>query len=222
MKWIGILARAYAVLAAYLLAFAALIVGILLSQGLVTREKAAKALEILRMPPEKAPPSDPSSPEEAARRAEEARIARGDALDARERELQKLLERVSSRTGQLENERRRLESERLLFDQARAAAEKAKADLVTAESDAVMASNLPILSKMDGAGIVSVLRHMDDPSFVRYLRALKPSKAVEVLDAVRNAPELEAEFRRVPSEAPKGAKTRAELLMEEFKKASQG
>ena len=55
--------------------------------------------------------------------------------------------------------------------------------------------------------------------FVRYLRALRPGKAAEVLEAIRTDPQFEDEFRRVPQEAPAGTKTRSERLLEEFKKA---
>ena len=73
-----------------------------------------------------------------------------------------------------------------------------------------------------GAAIVTVLQGWDNPTFVRYLRALKPSKAAEVIDALQNDPAFEQEFRRPPPGSPRGTRPRAALLMEEFKKAPPG
>jgi hypothetical protein len=71
---------------------------------------------------------------------------------------------------------------------------------------------------MEAPGIVSVLKSGDDARFVRYLRALRPAKAAEVLEALRTDPQFEDGFRRVPADAPPGTKTRFERLNEEFRK----
>ena len=102
---------------------------------------------------------------------------------------------------------------------AAADAKKAQDELALTKSDAELAANVPILSRMEAPGIVSVLKSGDDARFVRYLRALRPGKAAEGLEALRVDPQLEDEFRRVPPDAPPGTKTRTERLNEEFKKA---
>jgi hypothetical protein len=72
---------------------------------------------------------------------------------------------------------------------------------------------------MEAPGIVAVLKDGDDASFVRHLRAMRPSKAAEVLEALRVDPQFEQEFRKVPPDAPAGAKPRMQRLNEEFQKS---
>jgi hypothetical protein len=75
---------------------------------------------------------------------------------------------------------------------------------------------------MEGAALLELWQGWDDARIVSYLRALKPSKAAEVLEAMRTDPQFNATFRQLPPGAPRGAKTRVELIMEEFKKAPAG
>ena len=191
----------------------------LFMSGAVRSDRLADAVSALRegAPPRPAPsPEEPRGPEEAERRQA------ADGLLKREEELRRLDVRVAARQAQVEADRLRVAEAA-----ARLKAEREKFDLerqetVRTKTDADLAANVPILSKMDGASIVAVLKGWDDATFVRYLRALKPSKAAEALDAVQNDPKFEPEFRRLPPGAPRGARTRAELLMEEFRKAPQG
>jgi hypothetical protein len=176
----------------------------------------AAALALREGPPPPAPPAAPEPPDEAERR----RAA--DAIARREEELGRLETRIAARQQQIEAERLRVAEAAARLKGEREAFERARRESVDTELAADLAANVPILSKLDGASIVGVLKAWDDPTFVRYLRALRPSKAAEVIDALQNDPRFEAEFRRVPAGAPRGARTRAELLMDELKKSPQG
>src|SRR6185295_11400907 len=93
-------------------------------------------------------------------------------------------------------------------------AKKAQAEFAQTKSDAELSANVPILTRMEAPGIVAVLKSGDDARFVRYLRALRPSKSAEVLEALRTDPQFEDEFRRVPPEAPAGSRPRFERVNE--------
>jgi hypothetical protein len=75
--------------------------------------------------------------------------------------------------------------------------------LDAAGTDAEMQANLPIFSRMDGAAILARMKPWDDARVARYLRAMRPGKAAEVLEAMG----LDPEFR-----------TRADRVMEELKR----
>jgi hypothetical protein len=206
------LLRACTVLAAYAMALLVLVVAILFLSGALTRERVRESYQVLRgraplaLRPVEAPP-----PESLAERE---RI-----LEKRTQELQKLEERTTARLAMIRAEQETLERKRQESLAAGAAARKAQEDALQANWDAELSANVPILSRMEAPGIISVLKAGDDARFVRYLRALRPGKAAEVLEAIRTDPQFEDEFRRVPPDAPPGTRTRAEKLLEEFKKA---
>lgn len=191
----------------------------LFMSGAVTTERVAEAARVLKegAAPRVVRPADPvPAPDEAERRQA------ADALVKREEDLARLETRIVARQQQVESERLRVAEAAAKLKADREAFEQERQETVETKTDADLAANVPILSKMDGASIVSVLKGWDDATFVRYLRALRPSKAAEVLDALQSDPKYEAEFRRLPPGAPRGARTRAELLMDEFRKAPQG
>ena len=211
--------RIYAGASGLLVAVAIALGAALFLSGAVSSERLAAAARVLKegeapRPPVPAP--EPQAPDEAEQRQAAEALAR------REEELGLLEARVAARQAQVEADRLRVAEAAAKLKADRETFEQERQETVRTKTDADLAANVPILSKMDGASIVAVLKGWDDATFVRYLRALRPSKAAEVLDALQNDPKYESEFRRLPPGAPRGARTRAELLMEEFKKAPQG
>jgi len=211
-KFFGWLLKAYAFLAAYAVALVALIAATLFWTGAVTGERMKAAFQTLRARP--SAPEPPTEKKSADGVAERERI-----LERRTRELQKLDERTGTRLTMIRAEQEALDRKRQEAAAAMAEAKKAQEDIAQTKSDAELAANVPILSRMEAPGIVSILKSGDDARFVRYLRALRPGKAAEVLEALRIDPQFDEEFRRVPSDSPPGTKARAERLNEEFKKA---
>ena len=209
------LLKIYAVLAAYAVAILAAVVLVLLWNGALTRDRIGAAVQTLRGTPSSAPASGGAPEGKPATTLDE----REQILEKRTQELQVLEERVATRLALIRAEQETLDKKRQDAVVATAEAKKALEELAQAKSDAELAANVPILSRMEAPGIVAVLKSGDDARFVRYLRALRPGKAAEVLEAIRTDPQLEDEFRRVPQEAPPGTKSRAERLNEEFKKA---
>jgi hypothetical protein len=208
----GRLLKAYAALAAFGMTLLLLVIAALVLNGALTRERVRESFQVLRG---RAPaPVRSAEPPPSDGLAERERI-----LEKRTQELQKLEERTASRLTMIRAEQETLERKRQDALTASAAAKKAQDEAAQANSDAELSANVPILSRMEAPGIVAVLKAGDDARFVRYLRALRPGKAAEVLEAVRTDPQFEDEFRRLPPEAPAGTKTRADRLLEEFKKA---
>ncbi|HXG59740.1 MAG TPA: hypothetical protein VNO22_00060, partial [Planctomycetota bacterium] len=121
---------------------------------------------------------------------------------------------VSARLLQLEREREDLERRRNELRAAEARARREAEGRALAAAEAELAANVPIFSRLEGDALAALLRGWDDAQIVRYLRALRPSKAAEVLEALRTAPEFEAEFRR----AAPGKKPRLEGILEELRK----
>lgn len=188
----------------------------LFSSGALEPARLAAAAAVLRNGPAPAPVPAAATPAEAAGREAAESLVR------REDELRRLEGRIAARQAQLDAERARFLEEGARLKTEREAFDLRRRDDAQGGIDADLAANVPILSRMDGASIVAALRGWDDVSFVRTLRALKPGKAAEVIDALQNDAAFEQEFRRLPAGAPRGARTRAELLMEEFKKAPRG
>jgi hypothetical protein len=209
---IGAILRAYAALSAYVLALLILLGAVLLGTRTLTVDRLREALAVLRRKPDAAVPEKPRP---AGFPSAEAQAA----LELKTEELRRLEDRVGARIGRLKAEQDELERRRRLALAAEAASGNRRQERDQAESDAEMAANLPILSKMDGAGIVALMKDWDDPRIVRYLRALRPGKAAEVIEAIRTDPRFEGEFRTVRGDAPPGTKSRADRLNEEFSKA---
>ncbi len=216
VNFFGMLVRAYAALSGYVVALLLILVVVLLGTHTLSPERVKEALAVLRRKPEAAAKAAaPGAPKPAEAPSPE----RERQLERKAEELRRLEDRVGSQIAQMRGEQEALEKRRQDALAAEAAALKARQGLARAESDAEMTANLPILSKMDGAGIVGLLKGWNDPRIVKYLRALKPGKAAEVIEAIRTDPQFEEEFRRVPADAPPGTKSRAERLSEEFSKA---
>src|SRR5262245_58569693 len=206
------LLKVYAVLAAWAVAILAIVLAVLFWRGALTGPRIDAAVQALRGRPAPAEPVAEKKPTGSL--AEREQI-----LEQRSKELEKLEERTAVRLALIRAEQEALERKREAAIAATAEAKKAQDELAQGKSDAELAANVPILSRMEAPEIISVLKTGDDARFVRYLRALRPGKAAEVLDALRTDPQFEDEFRRVPPEAPPGTKTRAARILEEFKKA---
>lgn len=220
MKMIlGGLLRGYAILAGWTVFLALILFGVLWFSGRVTEERARAAARVLRdgLPPQ-APPRV-VTPQEEWKEYESARRQRDEILERRTRDLAKLEDMVQIRMAQVEADRARLDKERQEHQALASKAAELKKQAEAAKTDAELEANLPILSRMDGPSVLALTRGWEDARIVRYLRALKPSKAAEVLEAMRVDPQFEQEFRKVAPDAPKGTLTRAELIMEELKKA---
>jgi len=210
--FLGRLVKAYTALAAFGMTLLLLVIAALFLSGAVNRDRVRESFQALRgrapAPVRSAEPSPPDSLTERER-----------ILEKRTQELQKLEDRTTTRLAMSRAEQETLERKRQESLAASAAARKAQEEASQANSDAELSANVPILSRLEAPGIVAVLKAGDDARFVRYLRALRPGKAAEVLEAIRTDPQFEDDFRRVPPEAPAGTKSRADKILEEFKKA---
>ncbi|HLF93249.1 MAG TPA: hypothetical protein VJB14_07300 [Planctomycetota bacterium] len=213
------LVKAYAAVAAYTMLLLAIIAAVLLGSGTLSPERVKEAVQVLRTPKEKSVERTPTLTDEARKELEKTQRQRQETLVLREKDLQKLEARLTGELVQVRRGRDDVEKARKDLKDDREQLKKDQEALAASKIDAEITANLPILSKMDGVGVVSLMKGWDDARFVRYLRAMKPAKAAEVLDTVRGDPQFEAEFRRLPEDAPPGAKSRADRLMDEFKKA---
>jgi hypothetical protein len=205
------LVKAYAILASWAVAVMLIVLGVMFWGGMLSGHRLKLGYEAMRGKAPAVVPAPPAKPADGL--SERERI-----LEQRSQELRKLDERAGVRLALIRAEQETLDRKRQDELAAAAEAKKAKDDLALARSDAELEANVPILSRMEAPGIISVLKTGDDARFVRYLRALRPGKAAEVLEALRTDPQLEDEFRRKPVDAPSGTKTRAERLNEEFSK----
>jgi hypothetical protein len=195
------LLKGYAVIAAVALALATLIVAVLFWRGALTGERIQAAMGVLR-----------------AKSPVAASAPKDEIPEKTFRELQRLEDRVVAQMALLKAEQEGMGRKRRESLAVVAEAKKALAELAQAEMDGELEANLPILSRMDGAGIVVLMKGWDDIRFVRHLRALKPAKAAEVVEAIQSDPRFEQEFRQ----APPGTKTRAERLAEELQVPFRG
>jgi hypothetical protein len=193
LAWVG---RVYAVVAAFTGGLLVAVAAVLFATGALTAERLRAAAEALRAPaPAAAPPAAPP-----------AAAPSGD--------LEALEAFVSARLLQLEREREELERRRRELREAEGRARREAEGRAVAAAEAELTANVPIFSRLEGADLAALLRGWDDATIVRYLRALRPSKAAEVLEALRTGPEFEEEFRR----AAPGRKPRLEAILEEFRK----
>jgi hypothetical protein len=206
------LLKVYALLAAWVVALIAIAVGVLTWRGSLNLARVDAAWQALRGRPAAVEPVP------VEKKPSDSVAEREQILEQRSQELRKLDERAAVRLALIRAEQETLEQKRKDAVAAAAEAKKAREELAQGRSDTELEANVPILSRMEAPGIVSVLKTGDDARFVRYLRALRPGKAADVLEALRTDPQFEGEFRRVPPDAPPGTKTRAERLNEEFSK----
>jgi hypothetical protein len=203
--------KAYAAAAGYAVAVFFLIVAVLLLTGAITGERLDAAFNALRG-------RRPESPVAMEKKPSDGLVEREQILEKKTLELQKLEERTLARLSLIKAEQESLDRLRKTAETASAEAKAAQKEFSTLKSDAELDVNLPILSRMEAPGIVAVLKDGDDGRFVRHLRAMRPSKAAEVLEVLRVDPQFEQEFRRVPPDAPAGTKPRMQRLNEEFQK----
>lgn len=201
MRVLAWAARVYAAVAAFTGVLVAAVAAVLWATGSVTADRLRAAAEALRAP---AP---------AVRTASAAAPAAPSAGAAPELEVLEAF--VSARLLELKRAREDLERQRREVREAQARVRKEGEARAAAAVEAELAANVPIFSRLEGADLAALLRGWEDAAIVRYLRALRPSKAAEVLEALRTGPEFEEEFRRG---AP-GKKPRLEAILEEFRKA---
>jgi hypothetical protein len=206
----GIL-KAYAAAAAYVVAVFFLITAVLFLTGAITGERLDAAFQALRG-------RRPETFVVAEKKPADGLAEREEILEKRTQEVQKLEERTVARLSLIRAEQDTLERKRTESDAAAAEAKRAQREFAAVKSDAELDANLPILTRMEAPGIVAVRKDGDDARFVRHLRAMRPSKAAEVLEALRVDPQFEQEFRKVPGDAPPGTKPRMQRLNEEFQK----
>lgn len=206
------LLKAYAAMAGYAVAVFLLIASVLFLSGAITGERLEAAFGALRG-------QRPGPVVVAAKKSPDGLAEREQILEKRTQELQKMEERTRVRLSLVKAEQETLDRKRAAADMAAAEAKRAQQEFAAQQSNAELGVNLPILSRMEAPGIVAVLKDGDDASFVRHLRAMRPSKAAEVLEALRVDPQFEQEFRKVPADAPAGAKPRMQRLNEEFQKS---
>ncbi|HYF01230.1 MAG TPA: hypothetical protein VEJ18_20065, partial [Planctomycetota bacterium] len=137
-------------------------------------------------------------------------------LEERRQELERLEARLAARQAQLDADRARAEEAeaRLQAERQRLEAQRALAGVGEAEA----AANAAIFDRMDPAELIELLRRWDNAGFVRHLRAMRPSKAAEVLALLHADPRFE-EFRRPAPGAPKGAPTRLDEILHEMRKS---
>lgn len=208
------LLRIYAGLTAIGAALVAVAAAALFASGALTGERLSDALRVVREGPPR--PVAPRPPGEEAALREEVRRAAEDALARRQEDLRRLETRVAARALLVEADRARLEEDRRRHAEtaAQLRAERESAGTSGAEE---ASSILPLFSRMEGAEIAEAMKDWDDARIVRMIRSLRPTKAAEVIAALRTDPRFEQEFRRPPAGAPKGTKTRLERLFEALK-----
>jgi len=211
-EFLGWLLRGYAALAGYAVAVFLLIVLVLMGSGALTSERLSASFEALRG-------RSPAPAVVADRKPTEDLSEREQILEKKTLELQKLEERAGARLSLLKAEQEALDRKRAEAETVLVEAKRVQQDAAATKSDAELAANVPILSRMEPAGIIALLKDGDDARFVRHLRAMRPTKAAEVLEALRTDPQFEQEFRRAPADAPPGSKTRVQRLNEEFQKS---
>ena len=211
-EFLGWLLKGYAALAGYAVAVFLLIVLVLMGSGALTSDRVSAAFEALRgrspapaIVTEKKPTEDLSEREQI--------------LEKKTLELQKLEERAGARLSLIKAEQETLDRKRAEAETVLVEAKRVQQEAVASKSDAELAANVPILSRMEPAGIIALLKDGDDARFVRHLRAMRPTKAAEVLEALRTDPQFEQEFRRAAADAPPGSKPRVQRLNEEFQKS---
>ena len=157
--------------------------------------------------------------DEAASTQEDARARIEQLKQEREKLAMKDLQAITQGDlVRLDARRKELDKKIQEYKTSAAAAKSAQDSLESVEIDAEMQANVPIFAKMEGVAILSLMKGWENPRIVRYLRALKASKAAEVLEAMRMDPLFERNFRQPPPGADPESPTRFDLVMEEFKK----
>ena len=198
--WCVVMGMAGAVVATMLVA--------LVAAGALTPDRLQAAAEALRGGAVAQAPPPPVVEDDAARRQAEA------SLEQRRQELERLETRLAARQAQLDADRARAEEAeaRLRVERERLEAQQAQAGVGEAEA----AANAAIFDRMDPADLIDLLKRWDDAGFVRHLRAMRPSRAAEVLELLQSDPRYE-EFRRPPAGAAKGAPTRLDSILKEMR-----
>lgn len=215
--------RAYVLASAALMTLLGAVLLWMVLAGDLSRDRFRAAVAAFRRPPATPPtaparPATAAIPEEGWKEFEAARNAARTAQGEKARDLERLGASVTSQIALLEAERANLDRARKAHDEAAARARKDREELAAVKTDAELTANLPILSKMDGPAVLSLMKGWEDARIVRYLRAMKPAKVLEVLEALKTDPQFEQDFRQPPAGAPKGAVTRADRLVDEFMK----
>lgn len=211
-EFLGWLLKIYAALAGYAVAVLLLIAAVLAGSGALTGERVSAGFEALRG-------RSPASVVVTEKKPIEDLSEREQILEKKTLELQKLEERTGARLSLIKAEQETLDRKRAEAETVLVEAKRVQQEAVASKSDAELAANVPILSRMEPAGVVAILKDGDDARFVRHLRAMRPTKAAEVLEALRTDPQFEQEFRRLPQDAPAGSRSRVQRLNEEFQKS---
>lgn len=198
--WCAVMGLAGAIGATVLVALAA--------AGALEPDRLRAAAEALQG--EAPAPPAPVVDDGALRRQAEA------SLEERRHELERLEARLAARQTQLDADRARAEEAegRLQAERQRLEAQRATAGVGEAEA----AANAAIFDRMDPVEMIELLKRWDNSGFVRHLRAMRPSRAAEVLALLQSDPRFE-EFRRSAPGAPKGAPSRLDEILTEMRKS---
>ncbi len=199
-RWVERLWAAWRACAAAAALFLAIFALALLASGTLPPGRLADAARALAgKGPAPAPAPGPPAEADWKRLGEAQRRAEA-VLRGRRAEIDRLDDAVSARLVGLRAERGRLEEARRAAQEAEARLRARMEDLSAAEEDAEMRANLPILSRMDGASILELVKGWEDARVARYLRAMRPSKSAEVLEAMRLDPRHQDRAARVMEE----------------------
>lgn len=204
---IGRLWRAWCAVAGALGAVVATMLVALAAAGALRPDRLQAAAEALRGEVSEAPRPAPADDPEIRRQAEAS-------LDLRREEIERLEARLAARQTQLDADRARaVEAEaRLRAERERVEAQRA----LVGAGEAEAAANAAIFDRMEPAELIDLLKRWDNAGFVRHLRAMRPSRAAEILGLLQSDTRYE-DFRRPPPGAPKGASSRLDEILAQMK-----
>jgi hypothetical protein len=134
---------------------------------------------------------------------EDHRVAVELSLAERSRELARREDRVAADSAALEEQRLAVEEARRRLEADPERLRRGREASAGGGSDGEVAANLPFLSRMEAPGIVALMKDWDEARIVRYLRAMRSSKAAEVLDAMRSDPRSAARLSAIQEELKK-------------------
>lgn len=203
---IGRLWRAWSSVMGAAGAVAATMLAALWAAGALSADRLEAAARALRGETAAAPA--PRAEDEALKRQSEA------ALEQRRQELERLDARLAARQAQLDADRARADEAAARFQAERQRLETQRAQAGVGEAEA--AANAAIFDRMDPADLIALLKRWDNDAFVLHLRAMRPSRAAEILELLQRDPRFE-EFRRPSPGSPKGAPTRLDAILNQMK-----
>lgn len=172
--------------------------------GALTADRVRAAARALAAGPIRVVEPAPRPSEKDWKEIEEHRRAVEQSLAERSRELARREDRSAAESAALEEQRAAVEEARRR-DAESEKQRRGRETLAGGGPEPEVAANLPILSRMEASGVVALMKDWDEARIVRYLRAMRPSKAAEVLEAMRADPRfagrlaaIQEEFKKAP------------------------